>query len=493
MKYILETIVFTAGAVVMVLELTGSRILAPFVGSSLYVWTSLIGIILGSLSYGYWLGGKTADKYPTYKRFSFYLLLSGVLIGLTAILKTWILAFILNYISDIRFSSVIATIVLFTPASICLGMVSPYAVKLKIEDLASTGKTVGSLYALSTMGSIFGTFFAGFFLMAYVGSTNILYILALTMLLLSALAHLRSYIVLKSAVAVLLLISMSVAGAAKVQAEENGYFDFDTAYSKVIISEGIDSNTGKRVRRLKTSSEEVQSAMFLDSDELVFGYTKFYDLSKHIKPELDSALMIGGGAYSYPKSFLKEFENAKIDVVEIDPELTEFSKRYFNLKEDDRMRIIHEDGRVFLNKSQGKYDVIYMDAFNTRVPPPHLTTIEAVQLMHDSLEDDGFVIANTISALKGEKSKFLSAIYKTYSEVFEEVHIFPVHSKEEESSVQNIILLASKKSGILGRIPENEDTKFFLDQLWSGNLDDSLPIFTDEYAPVESYMLETSI
>ncbi|MFH1533488.1 MAG: fused MFS/spermidine synthase, partial [Nitrospirota bacterium] len=161
-KYILEIIVFFSGAIVMVLELVGSRVLAPYVGTSILVWTSLIGIILGSLSLGYYLGGRIADKKASFRILAFILFSAAILITLTTLIKSPVLTFIQTSIRDLRTASVVATILLFTPASIALGMVSPYSVKLKLHRLEATGRTVGNLYALSTIGSIVGTFLAGF-------------------------------------------------------------------------------------------------------------------------------------------------------------------------------------------------------------------------------------------------------------------------------------------------------------------------------------------
>src|SRR3989338_163916 len=171
-QYKLELIVFLSGAVIMILELTGSRVLAPYLGNSTFVWTSLIGVILGRLSIGYWLGGKVADQKASYENFSLILMIAGVLIGLTTIGKEIILQFIQNSTQSIRIGSLIASIIIFAPASIFLGMVSPYAIRLKIKSIEKSGRTVGNLYALSTIGSIVGTFLAGFWLIAYFGHTT---------------------------------------------------------------------------------------------------------------------------------------------------------------------------------------------------------------------------------------------------------------------------------------------------------------------------------
>lgn len=175
-KYLLEIVVFVCGAVVMIFELVGSRVLGPYFGTSIVVWTSLIGIILGSLSLGYYLGGKIADKKSSFKGLSLIIFFAAISIGLTVIIKDFWLFVLQNSFTDIRTSSVLASLSLFLPASVFLGMVSPYAVKLKLKNLNTSASTVGTLYAISTIGSIFGTFLSGFYLIPHFGTNKLLII-----------------------------------------------------------------------------------------------------------------------------------------------------------------------------------------------------------------------------------------------------------------------------------------------------------------------------
>ena len=173
-KTLLELIVFICGAVVMIFEIVGSRILGPYIGTSIFVWTSLIGIILASLSLGYWFGGKMADKNPSYKQLAWIIIIAAFFIGLTITGKDSLLNLLSRQFTGIRIQAVVSTIFLFAPASVFLGMVTPYAVRLKIKDVQSSGRTVGNLYAISTIGSIIGTFLAGFVLIPFLGTNNIL-------------------------------------------------------------------------------------------------------------------------------------------------------------------------------------------------------------------------------------------------------------------------------------------------------------------------------
>lgn len=487
-KYLLEIIVFSSGASVMIFEIIGSRILGPYLGTSIFVWTSIIGIILASLSLGYYLGGKLSDKNPHIKNLSIIFFLASILMLFTIVIKNNFLLFLVGIVSSIRINAVIASIILFAPVSVMLGMVSPYAVRLKIQDVEHSGTTVGNLYALSTLGSIFGTFLAGFWLIPSFGATNILIGLVIILLLLSIISFPRE--LLKSKIALSILCALLIGGNTYqmyVRAE-NGFVELDTAYSHVLILDSQEES-GKDIRTLKINNE-FSSAMYLGSYDLVYDYTKFYNLAEYFTPKIEKALMIGGAAYSYPKYFLERYEDAKMDVIEIDSELTEIAKKYFWLEDSPRLAIYHEDGRTFLNRIDKKYDVIYGDAFSSVYTVPfQLTTQEAVKEMYNKLTDDGVIIVNVISSLQGDTSKFFHAQLKTYESIFEHVEVFPVSSHEGEQ-VQNIILVAYKSDDRKSIILNNQELNWMLEKHYDVEDIEDLPILTDEYAPVDSYIDE---
>lgn len=487
-KYLLELIVFLCGAVVMILELTGSRVLAPFVGNSLAVWTALIGIILASLSVGYYSGGKVADKYPTFRAFSLVIFGSGAAVGLTALAHSEILPIFQKVFTDVRVNAVVSAAILFAPASVLLGMVSPYAVKLRVRELESSGATVGRLYAISTVGSIVGTFLSGFFLLSYFGTSGTLYGLAITLLGTSLLAFGGSMLRLRLAVFALFGSALAATVVFDRAASARGYIDTDTAYSRVIIGSATDPVTGRPIRFLATDADAVQSAMFTDADsDLVLPYTKFYRLVGHFRPDVKSALTIGGGAYSYPKDFLQKFPNATMDVVEIDPELTALARRYFNLGDSPRLAIIHEDGRTYLNREPKTYDAIFIDAFRSYTPPFQLTTKEAIRHAYNMLDEDGVVLANIISAVTGDNGKFLRAQYRTFAEIFPQVYVFPVQEAGRGDQVQNVLLVALKSKKPMSMESADAELNIYLSQRWTQVIPYDSPSLTDDYAPVERY------
>jgi MFS family permease len=296
--YTLDAAVFGCGGVVMIYEIIGSRLLSPYIGSSIYIWTSLIGVILGSLSLGYWLGGRLADRRSELRMLASIIFAAGGLIAVTTLIKDIFLSMLALSVMLLEVKAFFAALVLFAPASVFLGMVTPYAVKLKTSSLDSTGRTVGNLYALSTIGSITGTFLAGFVLVPFVGSVRTLYLIAGVLFAVSLVLFPLRLSPGNIAAMVVFLLAISAS-------EYTRYFEFqaadlvdiDTEYSRVQVFRTVDPLTQKPVRAYATDPYFAQSAMFYDSDELVFPYAKFFDLIKHFDPEFQRTLLFGSGAF----------------------------------------------------------------------------------------------------------------------------------------------------------------------------------------------------
>ena len=488
-KFLLETVVFVSGAVVMVFEIIGSRILAPYIGTSTYVWTSLIGVILASLSLGYWLGGKTADRNPNLRFLAGVMFAGAALMALTILVHVPVLSFISTIGIGLELKSILAALILFAPASVLFGFVTPYAVRLKMLNIEDAGKTVGRLYALSTVGSILGTFAAGFILLPFVGSVRTLYLLTAILFVLSLLLAPFKLSTVK-VFGVLLLPTAILAN------EVYGYYlgkyydlhDFDTEYSRIQVFNRKDPTTGKPVRVFSTDPKFIQSVMFRDTDDLVSSYAGFYHLLRHFKPDFQNTLLIGGAGYSYPKEYLKTYPTKQMDVVEIDPQVTEIARDLFRLKDNPNLQIYHEDGRIFLNNIQPKrYDVILIDAFGSLFSIPfQMTTREAVGQINKGLTDEGLVIMNLISAVEGNGSLFLQAEYQTYKEIFPHVRVFKVKAETADDVTQNLILVASKAAEISFETSDPEISAL-LKNLYDKPLTSLVPALTDDLAPVEYY------
>jgi len=490
LQYNLETTAFISGAMVMILELIGSRILAPYVGTSIYVWTNLIGVILISLSFGYWLGGKIALHKPTDKTLSNILFYAALFIGITSLFYNSIMSVIQNILgssNDYKMISLIFSLILFAPANILLGMISPYIAQLKVRNIKKTGETVGNLYALSTLGSIVGTFFTGYFLLIFFGSTKILFIVPIFLILLSLLVY-RTKKNLLRIVIFILLISIIMWFRLHSPKPKTLLLDLDTRYNRVRIVESKKFFKGK-LARMMILGQSISSGFFPEDNEPAGSYIPFFRLSYYFNPGIVKTLTIGGAGYSWPTDLLRKHKGIIVDVVEIDPELTALAKKYFNLKDDSRLTIYHEDGRTFVNRNiQKKYDVIFMDAFkaSSSSPPLQLMTKEAISKMYTMLNDNGLIVVNMISAIEGEKGKLLRAEYRTYKSIFPQVFAFPVDSLNGTKK-QNIVLIAYKSDKTNRFIGDNKELQNLLNHLWDKKIPEDLPILTDDFAPVEYY------
>ena len=473
----------------MILELVGARLFSPYLGAPLPVITAIIGVILGCLAIGYWYGGAIADKRTDTGVFSFILAVAGISIGFITIIADPVLSAISVSAMPIALKATLGTVILMGVPSVLLGMVSPYAVRLKLLNVETSGKTVGRLYAISTVGSIVGTFMAGFYLISAFGTTQIIVLLAVITALLALLALNRRPTAIQYALAgIAIAVAISGAYAHNALARERQIIDIDTDYSRIMVDDQRVVINGRPVRTLFIGSV-ANSGMFLDKDDdQPFEYAKYYRLATHFNPDIKQTLMLGGGGYSYPKEFIERFPEATMDVVEIDPGVTAIARQYFNLKDSPRMPIYHEDGRTFLNQTEKKYDAIYGDAFASHYALPYqLATKEAVQSMYDHLNEDGVLILNIGSAILGDLGKFLRAELRTFKEVFPQVYIFPVQQPGNPYALQNVSLIALKTTAPADLIGTTPESKSFLSHRFTDEVPMDIPILTDNYAPVDQY------
>jgi spermidine synthase len=487
-EYALFIIVFLSGAITMVLELVGSRMLAPFVGTTIYVWTSLISIVLASLSLGYFIGGKIADKGPSYKKLSLILLFAAEAILLIIILRDPLFSLLQEHISDVRTRAVLATIALFSLPSFLFGIISPYAVKLKLHSIRHSASTVGNLYAIATIGSIVGTILAGFFLISYLSITQILLFLSLTTLIASILAYAGAYKGIKIVIFFLLLLGVVWEHTSATALANQGMYEKQTTYQSVRVFVDADPLTNRPIKVLGISGLW-HSAQFLDSDELVFSYLRHYRLADHFNSDLHRALMVGGGAYTYPRDFLKKHPESVIDVVEIDPALVTIAKEHFGLEDDPRMHIFHTDGRIFINETKNTYDVIFLDAYGKYDIPFHMATAEFANRMYQVLGKNGIVIANIISSIEGRESGVLKTNYKALSAVFPHVYIIPTDT-DDVFAKQNVMLIALKSPAEPSSQSTSPELQSYLDRrVQRDNYAKGIQPLTDDFAPLELYSL----
>ncbi len=494
-KYRIEIILFVVEAVCMILELVASRILAPYFGSSNLVWTSVIGIILASGSIGNYLGGIVADKPEVNKKFKFILLISALLILIIPFMQDNVVTTISILVNDIRIGAIISTIILFFLPSVFLGFLVPMVQKLKITDLETSGEVSGKVYALATLGGIFGTFIGGFWLVPSFGSIEILFFMTISVLVLIPLVDfkLNKKELFGIIISIMILIGAMYLysnrndeiGKKVLAGEINEFVSYDTEYSRILVFNRYDKNNDL-IRSFAMDSGH-ESAAYVDENrwtDLVFEYTKMYDLMFNSSKEIKDTLLIGGAGYSYPKHYISKYNDKSMDVVEIDPMVTEIARKYFyldklieeyNTEENGRLKLITEDGRTYLNRNEKKYDAILNDAFSDTTPAATLTTLEAVKNIKKSLSENGLYLTNIISSLEGENSKFMKAEVKTLKEVFLNVYVVPCVSKNNLEAPQNNMVIAT--DGIL----EIDESK-----LYDLKINENDIILTDNYCPIDS-------
>lgn len=471
-RYRLEIIAALSGSVVMILELVGARMMAPHFGTSIYVWTAMIGIILGALSFGYWYGGKLADRGASNKGLMYILSIAALCVALSLLLQANILSYIAVLGLDVRVSAILSALLLFAPASALLGVVSPYVAKLKLSSLDSAGSSIGRLYAAGTLGSIIGTFLAGYWLIAWFGNSTLGVIVMIVLVATSFVAEHRTY----SLARVIGVVVAAGVLLASQQLTPGVIADKDSAYARYQVSEQTDVRG--QVRYLLMDHVGAQSGVIVDNyDTLIFEYTqKFKALADAYGPA-DRTLVIGGGAYTFPRILAQERKDSQVDVVEIDPELDTIAADYFGYAPAPNLDIIHEDGRVFLNRNQEKYQLIYIDAFSSLTPPYQLATVQATQAMRASLTDDGILAANVIGAPNPSDPYFMATL-ATYRSVFAEVKVYRVQETLATTARQNLLFVMGDKTAmaslssaplgmLLGSLPEGGD------------------VLTDDHAPVE--------
>ena len=484
-KYKLEITVFLSGALTMMLELIAARVLSPYVGSSNLIWTTIIGIMLTSMSVGYWFGGKMADKNKEndIRMLSVFLLISAIATSFIPILEVEFIDTLSQLSSNLIFVAIICATITFGIPSFLLATVSPIAVKIKNSSMDHIGETSGKISSLSTIGSIFGTFFAGFILIPNLGVRNIILGCSILLWMLSIYLFYKKdkkYIIL-AIIELIIIVGLNLLGGYQFHLENPEIIrDVDSEYSRIWVT---NLNVGENTYKTLQVDTGLESYMNQETGEMGARYLYYYDLFEYYNKEAKDALMIGGAAYTYPMHYLKKYEDKTIDVVEIDETMTQIAEEEFGLdKNNPNLGLITQDGRSYLNYNEKKYDTIFIDAFKGLNAPFELTTYEAMQKVYNSLNENGIVITNIIASLEGEETDFIEYEYTTYKAVFDDVKLFKVNPDYPDDGKQNLILV-----GIRGNADINTDKEEEYHELLSNEIKDftsDKPIVTDDYAPI---------
>jgi spermidine synthase len=477
-------ITFVVNAAILIFEITGSRLVAPHFGTSTEVWSSLIAVVVGGLSLGYYIGGIYADKGEVRKKLVLILTISGLLGLLIGSFDTIVLSLVSGIVSNasisIAFGGLVAIFILFFPVSLLLGSVYPFLAKLSITDIKRGGKDIGTLSAYGAVGSIVGALLAGLYLLPQFGSHNVMLGTG-TILLLLAFASFRQA---KVAVFLVVVATISIHSLPTIYANPDTILDIDTAHNRIIVAEHKDEVSNTLMRYISTDPFGTQCAMFVKDntlliDQLVFPYTrKIKETVLALSGDAKQLLFVGGCNYSLPQAMLISMPNANAHVVEIDKGMTAISQMFFGLTPLDRMKISHLDGRIFFNTNRNEYDVIILDAFGSAsFIPFHLVTLEMFESVLESLAPNGIVIANIIGGLEEKNSEFVGSVFLTLEKIFNNVEVYKA-SNSDSLGIQNLMFVMSVNSNTL---PLGDVTEIV--RLLSRN--SSSIVLTDDHAPVE--------
>ena len=521
--------VFVSGAVLLGVEIAASRVVAPFFGSSLYVWGALIGVVLTGLAVGYWVGGILADRWPSIQLLLGVMTLGALLVLAIPYVDDRVLRRIVEQDFGARMNPLVAAVALFGPASVVLAAVTPTAVRIAAASVETLGRTAGRLFSVSTIGSIVGTFATAFVLIPEFGTNQLLALGAAVLLGGTALVALARMLPVAAG-----LTAAAAAAAAfmsgSLAVEQEGRLSAAAAqnYSPVyrLREEGSDDDTnysaeGYRVRFRKESAyhgiavvedeqtrylrfdSSFQSAMELNRPYVSpFAYVDYLSLALAYRPEAQNILVVGLGGGSAPKRFWRDFPDLEVQAVELDEAVVDVAYRWFGLPRDERLQVEVEDGRQYLQRNELRWDVIVLDAYYADSLPFHLTTQEFMTLVRSRLKPGGVVVSNIIGSVAGTNSKLFRSFYKTYRSVFPSLAVYPVDLANDPESLRNIIVVASSAA-----LPGTEFLRERwrevrrehplappLDQVWPSTWKRfvptrDVPVLTDDYAPTDALIL----
>ena len=435
--YILLTAV-VCGALVMVIEVMGSRVIGPFFGVSLFVWTSLITVTLVALSLGYGFGGYLSDRYSSPKYLYIIILIAGALTLLVPVLQAPVLKMCLSL--GLRLGAFTSTLILFGPALFLLGCVSPYLVKIAASQLRNLGAVVGGLYALSTIGSTMGTIVTGFVLVALLGVDKIFLVTGILLISISVgyfILFRRQWL---AATALLLpfVLYHPYEFSSKILPDGSELKKVAHTESFYGTLKVVDSKAPEKHSRYMMIDSMIQGGMDMNNGLSIYYYNYYMQFIPYmLHPKGTDCLVIGLGAGLVPSWY--EQQGISCDIVDIDDKVVELARQYFNFKTTGD--IYAEDGRYFLASSNKQYDYIILDVFNGDITPAHLLSKEALALQRLRLKPQGILAVNLIGSLV--KENFMTAsVVKTMEQVFDQVEIYPAFQVQELNGLGNVIVVA---------------------------------------------------
>jgi spermidine synthase len=402
---------------------------------------------------------------------------------------------------------VLATLLLFAVPGCLLASVSPFAIRLVslLWRDRSVGISAGSVGMVSTLGSVLGTFGAGFVLIPHVGVRSIFLVTGLVMGLLAAVGYWLFWSPLRTrkgiaGVAAMFFVGLVALGWMQGGTPADVVFDQTTFYHRIRVrDEPMGDGDHKRTILLDST---VEGAQYVHSRRLPSQYQKYWELARMFSPRLETAAFLGGGGFAMPEALADAYPKARIDVIEIDPVVIDVGRRFFRLDQYEKsgqIRAVADDARRWLRVSEQKYDLVVADAFHgIRCIPGHLVTREFFQSVKDRLRDGGVVLVDIGAAVAGPDAVIFQSVLKTLEEVFEHHAVFSARADFDRQTIQNLFIVAAahdlEPSLAAARQLPAGDT---LHEILAGHLprdEYGTPlgvVFTDDWNPVEYLAAQT--
>jgi spermidine synthase len=483
----LYVFIFVVGSASLGAEIAAARLMAPFFGASTIVWANTIGVVLVALSVGYWIGGKVGDRYPHLRGLCLLVMGAAILLAVVPFVARPFFDVSVDALDSISAGafagSLAGVLVLIAVPVMMLGAASPYAIRLAVPDVEHSGRVAGRLYAISTAGSLVGTWLSALVLIPLIGTQRTFLSFALAAGLVAALGLGWRYLAVPAALAGVIAIPVGT-----VKATDDGTVlheaETEFQYARVVEQEdgdrALELNEGQAVHSLYRPGTYLTGDVW--DGYLVLPFAGLRDPPERIA-------ILGNAAGTTARAYGHYFPDTRVDGVEIDGELTEIGRRYFDL-DNPNLRVYHEDARPWLRQSDGGYDAIMVDAYRQPYIPFYLATREFFELARDRLAPGGVVIVN---AGHPEGNDDLEEVLgRTMAEVFPTVIRDPIEST-------NTLLLGTEApaSGD-GLRREVGDLPRGLRALARGSAARIAPrleggsVYTDDRAPVE-WLIDRSI
>jgi predicted membrane-bound spermidine synthase len=393
----LDALVFGAGIGALATEITASRLLAPYFGSSTIVWANLIGIVLAALAFGYWLGGRVADRRPRPGLLGMLVLVASLCIAIVPFVSRPFLDLTVEGLDEASVGAIVgsfvAVLLLFTPPVVLLGMVSPFAIRLAVENVETAGAVAGRLYALSTAGSLLGVFLPALVLIPAIGTQRTFLVVASLIAVSSCFLLGARYLVVAGAVAALVALPP---GAVRSQA---GLLHEETSFHQYI--QVVEQPDGRRLLHL---NEGVAVHSVWRPDSVLTGgvWDAFLALPPLLDRPLERVAILGNAAGTTARALGVYYPGAEIDGVEIDAAVSRVGRRYFGMGDNPRLHVHDVDARPFLRATDERYDLIVVDAYHQPYVPFYLATREFFALVRKRLQPGGIVALN-VAAVPDDK------------------------------------------------------------------------------------------